>query len=77
MQAAGIGHDPLPGLQVQVVGVGEHHLGARIGQLAGGHALHGGQGAHRHEPRRGDRAMGRVKATAAGPCAAAAGGDVE
>ena len=53
------------------------HLGARIGQLAGGHALHGGQGAHRHEPRRGDRAMGRVKATAAGPCAAAAGGDVE
>ena len=77
MQPARISHDLLAGLQVQVVGVGQHHLGPRIAQLGCGDTLHRGQGANGHEARRGDRAMGGLEAAAACPGAGASGGDVE
>ena len=66
-------HDLLAGLQVQVEGVGEHHLGPGFGQLGGADALHRGQGAHRHEAGGVHRAVRGVEAAAAGAGAAAAG----
>ena len=62
---------------MEVIGVGEHHLGAGVPQLGRRNAFHRGQGAHGHEPRCGDIAMGGVKAAAAGPGAAALRRDVE
>ncbi len=77
MQAAAVGHDLFAGLQVQVKGVGEHHLGAGGLELGGRHTLHRGQGAHRHEPRCVHHPMGGVKATAAGAGVRAVGRDLE
>ena len=58
---------------MQMKGVGQHHLGAGFGQLGRADALDGGRGAHRHEARRVDDAMGGVEMPAAGPGLATAG----
>ena len=77
MQATAIGNDLLAGLQVQVKGVGEHHLRAGGLQLRGGDPLHRCQRSHGHEARCRDDAVGGVKAAAARSGACAAGRDLE
>ena len=52
-------------LEMQVIGVGKHHLSAGGCELIRGHALHRGQGAHGHEAWCGDGAVGRGEAAAA------------
>jgi hypothetical protein len=49
----------IPGPQVQVVRVGEHHLRPRITQVGGIEPLHGRQRTHRHEGRRRDGTVRR------------------
>ncbi len=52
MQSACGLHNRLARLQMQVVGVRQHHLGTGGCQLVRADPLHGGEGPHRHEPRR-------------------------
>ena len=75
MQATGRGHDRLAGLKMQVIGVGQHHLSPSSGQLLRADPLHGGQGAHRHEPWGLNWSMGCVKTAAAGGGVRALGAD--
>jgi hypothetical protein len=53
----------------EVVAVAEHDLGAGLAQVVGVEALHGAVGAHRHEGRGVDRAVGGPQATGAGRAA--------
>ena len=62
---------------MEVICVGQHHLGSRLGQLLGADPLHSGQGADRHEPRGLHRPMRCVKASAASLCMGALGTDLE
>ena len=77
MQSTAIGDDLFTGLQVQMKGVGEHHLRAGGLQLRWGDPLHRCQRSHGHEARCGDDAVGGVKAAAARFGARAAGRDLE
>ena len=77
MQATAGGNDVLAGLQVQVIRVGQHHLGPGARQLLGADALDGCQGADGHEPWCFHRPVGRVKGAAAGCSVGTTGADVE
>ena len=77
VQSTGCRHDLFAGLQMQVIGVGEHHLSPGAGQLLDADPLDGGQGAHGHESGRLHRSMGCVKAAAAGSGVGAMGADLE
>ena len=77
MQAPGFGHHLLTRLQMQVIGVREHHLGACLRQLFSGHTFNRAEGAHGHESRRGHRTMGCVKAATARLGVAAVGVDLK
>ena len=62
MQAAQLPHHPVPGAQVQVIGVGELHLTADVLQILGAEgSFNGALGAHIHKNRRLDRAVGAGK----------------
>ena len=58
VDAPGLGHQLRPGAHGQVVGVREHHLAAELAQLVGGDPLHRGGGAHGHEHRGVEIAVG-------------------
>ena len=73
MQPSRCRHQRFARLQMQMKGVGQHHLGAGFGQLGRADALDGACGAHRHEARRVDDAMGGVEMPAAGPGLTTAG----
>ena len=77
MQAATSGNDLFAGLQVQVIGVGEHHLGAGARQLFGADAFDSGQGADGHESRGLHGPMGGMEGAAAGSRVGTTGADVE
>jgi hypothetical protein len=66
-EAARLGDDVRPGLQVQVVGVGQHRLGAQLTHGLGQHGFHGGLGADRDERRGVDVAVRGVNDPAATP----------
>jgi hypothetical protein len=76
MQAAGIGDDRLPWHQVQVIGVGQHHLGTGVLQLRDRHPLDRGRRADGHEAGGLHAAVWCVKTAAAGPAVAGAGRDL-
>ncbi len=59
-EPAGLVHDVGPGLQVEVVRVGQHGLGAQLGQVLGQHRLDRGLGADGDEGRGLDRAVRRA-----------------
>jgi hypothetical protein len=77
VQASSLSDDFFAWLKMEVIGVGQHHLGSRVGQLFGADPLHSGQGADRHEPRGLYRPMRCVKASAASLCMGALGTDLE
>lgn len=62
---------------MQVISVGKHHLGPSAGQLLCADPFHGGEGAHRHEPRGLHRPMRCVKASAASLRVWTMGADLE
>ncbi len=66
VQAAELLDEALARPQRQVVGVGEHHLGAGGAHLVGRQGLDGAVGAHRHEGRRLDQSVRRREAARAG-----------
>ena len=49
VQSPGFLHQPFTGTEVEVIGVTEDDLGTALLYLNGGHGLHGGVGADRHE----------------------------
>ena len=73
VETAGLGHDILAGLQMEMVGVGQDHLGPRVLELSGGEGLDVGEGADGHESRRLDGAVVRNEDTRAGVGVAALG----
>ena len=62
---------------MQVIGVGQHHLGAGLCQLGGGHPFHGAQRAHGHEPRRHHGTVRCVEASTTSARVAASGLNLE
>jgi hypothetical protein len=56
----------LTGTEMEVIGIGEHHTSASAGDAPDVNALHRRRGRHRHEERRGDRAVGRDERPGAG-----------
>ena len=63
--------DPLRSGQAWVIGIAEHHLRARRGNVFGQHALYGSRRADGHEGRSFDRAMGvRTRPRRASPSVA-------
>ena len=55
MEPAHLAHQLMAGAQEEMVGVGQHDLGARGEEVRGGQALDRALGRHRHEGRRVDR----------------------
>ena len=49
VEATELRHEIVPRPQVQVIGIGQHHLCAQRVDLLHDQALHGALGAHRHE----------------------------
>ena len=65
-----LGDHFLTGAQVEMVGVLQHHAGARLGHPANVDPLDRGRGGHRHEEGCGHRTVGRGEHTSAGPAGA-------
>ena len=66
MQPAEPGNALGRGLQHQVIGVGQHHLGARLAHRLGGHGLDRGGGADGHEGGGSNAAVGGIEMPQAG-----------
>ena len=68
MQSAQLLHHLVPGAHMQMVGVGELHLGPYLLQIGCGHRpFDGGRGSHVHEHRGLNRAVDRHKLCALRP----------